>query len=281
MADEPGTPVFKPPVNACDAHCHIFGPAQLYPLAANQSYSPPDAPLGALRALHARLGIGRAVIVNATAYGTDHRIALDAIAQSEGRYRGVANLDASVTEREIEMLAQGGFRGCRFSFLEHLGGAPDMSVFDRVLAMVAPFGWHVDLLIDASGLAEHSGLLRRLPLPYVIDHMGRVDASRGVRQEPLEALLRLLRSDDKCWVKLSGADRVSAMCGSLRDAVPVAHEIIDAAPDRVLWGTDWPHPHVKLLPADHELIDLIPLLAPDADRRQRMLVANPERLYGF
>ena len=156
------TPKFKLPPLACDAHCHIFGPGAKYPYAPDRPYTPPDAPLEAFKALHAKLGVGRAVIVNASVHGTDNRVALDAIAASGGAYRAVANIDDGITERELHKLHDGGFRGCRFNFVRHLGGVPDMRVFDRVVQMIAPLGWHVDLHFDAIDLPQYAEMLARL-----------------------------------------------------------------------------------------------------------------------
>ena len=186
------TPEFKLPALACDAHCHIFGPDSKYPYAADRPYTPPDAPLEDFRALHAKLCVGRAVIVNASVHGTDNRVALDAIAVSSGAYRAVANLDGGVTERELRTLHDGGFRGCRFNFVRHLGGVPDMRVFDRVIQMIAPMGWHVDLHFDAIDLPDYAGMLARLPLRYTIDHMGRVKAADGLDQLPFKTLIDLM-----------------------------------------------------------------------------------------
>ena len=166
------TPAFKLPPLACDAHCHIFGPGDRYPYAPDRSYTPLDAPLEMFRALHAKIGVERAVIVNASVHGTDNRVALDAIAVSGGRYRAVANIDDTITDAELEVLHQGGFRGCRFNFVRHLGGVPDLKVFDRVVARIAPLGWHVDLHFDAIDLPEFAPMLNRLPVRYTIDHMG-------------------------------------------------------------------------------------------------------------
>ncbi|WP_395673040.1 amidohydrolase family protein [Inquilinus sp.] len=274
-------PAFRLPPLACDAHCHIFGPGDRYPYAPDRSYTPPDAPLEMFAALHAKLGVERAVIVNASVHGTDNRVALDAIAQSNGRYRAVANLDGTITEAGIAALHQGGFRGCRFNFVRHLGGVPDMAVFDRIVAMVAPHGWHIDLHFDAVDLPDYAAMLQRLPLPYTIDHMGRVLASDGVRQKPFETLLALLHSDEKCWVKISGAERVSTAGPPFHDAVPFARALVEAAPDRVIWGTDWPHPNVRVMPNDGDLVDMIPLFAPEPELQHRILVANPARLFDF
>lgn len=275
------TPAFRLPPLACDAHCHIFGPGDRYPYAPDRSYTPPDAPLEMFAALHAKLGVERAVIVNASVHGTDNRVALDAIAQSNGRYRAVANLDGTITEAGIEELHEGGFRGCRFNFVRHLGGVPDMAVFDRIVAMVAPHGWHIDLHFDAVDLPDYAAMLQRLPVRYTIDHMGRVLASDGLRQKPFETLLALLRRDEKCWVKISGAERVSTAGPPFHDAVPFARALVEAAPDRIIWGTDWPHPNVRVMPNDGDLVDMIPLFAPEPELQHRILVANPARLFDF
>lgn len=275
------TPAFRLPPLACDAHCHIFGPGDRYPYAPDRSYTPPDAPLEMFAALHAKLGVERAVIVNASVHGTDNRVALDAIAQSNGRYRAVANLDGTITEAGIAALHQGGFRGCRFNFVRHLGGVPDMAVFDRIVAMVAAHGWHIDLHFDAVDLPDYAAMLQRLPVPYTIDHMGRVLASDGLQQKPFETLLALLRRDEKCWVKISGAERVSTAGPPFHDAVPFARALVEAAPDRIIWGTDWPHPNVRVMPNDGDLVDMIPLFAPEPELQHRILVANPARLFDF
>jgi len=275
------TPAFKLPPLACDAHCHIFGPGDRYPYAPDRSYTPLDAPLEMFRALHAKIGVERAVIVNASVHGTDNRVALDAIAVSGGRYRAVANIDDTITDAELEVLHQGGFRGCRFNFVRHLGGVPDLKVFDRVVARIAPLGWHVDLHFDAIDLPEFAPMLNRLPVRYTIDHMGRVKASDGLDQRPFQALIDLMRNDEKCWVKVCGAERVSTAGPPFVDAVPFARRIVETAPDRVIWGTDWPHPNVKAMPNDGDLVDLIPLFMPEPDLQKRVLVDNPAKLFEF
>src|SRR6202790_2402766 len=275
------TPKFKLPSLACDAHCHIFGPGAKYPYAADRPYTPPDAPLEAFRALHAKLGIGRAVIVNASVHGIDNRVARDAIAASHGAYRAVANINDAITERELRELHDGGFRGCRFNFVRHLGGVPDMRVFDRVVRMIAALGWHVDLHFDAVDLPEYAQMLARLPVRYTIDHMARVKAADGLDQLSFRTLIDLMKRDEKCWVKVCGCERVSSAGPPFVDAVPFARGIVETAPDRVIWGTDWPHPNVKAMPNDGDLVDLIPLFAPEPELQQKILVTNPARLFEF
>jgi 2-pyrone-4,6-dicarboxylate lactonase len=275
------TPAFKAPPLTCDTHCHIFGPVDRYPYAASRPYTPPEAPLSAFRALHARIGVERAVIVNATPYGRDNRVMLDAIGESQGRYRGIANVDINMTDRELDALSAGGIDGCRFTFLSRLGGRPDMAAFDRIVKRVAALGWHVDLYLEAASLDELAPRLEKLPCPYVIDHMGVVDASAGLDQPGFQKLLALARRDAKCWVKVTGPERISKTGPPFRDAVPFARAIIETAPTRVLWGTDWPHPNVPYMPNDGDLMDLVPLYAPDAAQQRRLLVDNPARLFRF
>jgi predicted TIM-barrel fold metal-dependent hydrolase len=275
------TPKYRPPPGACDAHCHIFGPGDVYPYAADRSYTPPDAPLSRFKALQKTLGLSRAVLVNASCHGSDNTVIVDAIAQSGGTYRGVANSDDTFTEKDFEKLHLAGFRGVRFNFVKHLGGMPDMGEFQRTLQRIRPFGWHIDLHFDAGDLIEHDALLKSLPVPFIIDHMGRVPTKNGLGQESFKLLLNLARTNDKCWIKISGSERISSG-PPFTDAVPFAQALIEAAPDRILWGTDWPHPNIaKYMPNDGDLVDLIPLMMPDASLQQRILVDNPHRLYEF
>jgi predicted TIM-barrel fold metal-dependent hydrolase len=277
----PRAPVFRAPPLTCDAHCHIFGPVDRYPYAAVRPYTPPEAPLSAFQALHARIGVERAVLVNATPYGCDNTVVVESIAESGGRYRGIANVDDRTTDRELEHLAAGGVDGCRFTFLARLRGRPDMAAFDRIVARVAPLGWHVDVYLEPASLDELAPRLRVLTVPYVIDHMGLADASAGIGQPAFQKLLALLRSDEKCWVKITGPERVSRTGPPFHDVVPFARQLIETAPHRVLWGTDWPHPNVPFMPNDGDLMDLVPLYAPDERATRLLLVENPARLFHF
>jgi 2-pyrone-4,6-dicarboxylate lactonase len=278
---DPRLPAFRLPPKTCDTHCHIFGPDRLYPYVPERPYTPPDAPLEMFRALHDRLGIERAVIVNATPHGRDNRVVTDAIAQSGGRYKGIANVEESFGERELAELAAAGIMGCRFTFLPRLGQMPDLATFDRIVARIAPLGWHVDLYLPANLIADLVSRLAKLPVPYVLDHMGVVDASLGLDQPGFVALLDLVRSDEKCWVKVTCPERISRAGPPFHDVVPFGRALIEAAPDRVLWGTDWPHPNVPVMPDDGDLVDLVPLYAPDPGLRHKLLVENPARLFGF
>jgi predicted TIM-barrel fold metal-dependent hydrolase len=271
-------PKFKLPQGATDAHCHVFGPAATFPYAPNRRYTPEDAPKEMLRALHDHLGIERSVIVQASCHGTDNAAMLDCIASDPARYRGVAIVDDSFTDATYDMLHKGGVRGVRFNFVKHLGGAPDINVFSRVIDRIRTRGWHVVLHLDAPDIIPLSGMIRALPLPFVIDHMGRVPAAAGVDQPPLRALIELAKLPN-CWIKVCGAERISLP--PYTDAVPIAHAIVEAAPERVLWGTDFPHPNATHEADEADLVDLVPQFAPDALAQKRLLVDNPARLYGF
>ncbi len=275
------TPAYRAPAQACDAHCHIFGPGDKYPYAPDRSYTPPDAPLERFVELQKTLGLERAVLVNASCHGTDNTVILDAIAQSGGRYRGVANVDGSITDAELERLDQGGVRGIRFNFVAHLGGTPDLDEFDTLVKRIVPLGWHVVLHFDAKDLLKFEGMLRKLPVPFIIDHMGRVPTKDGLEQKPFQILLDTARMEN-CWVKICGAERISSAGPPFHDAVPFAQALLEVAPERTLWGTDWPHPNIKKhMPNDGDLVDLIPLMMPDPALQQKVLVDNPHKLYGF
>jgi len=276
----PVKPMLVLPPGACDAHCHVFGPAAKFPYAADRSYTPPDAPVENLRKLHARLGVSRAVIVHASCHGTEMEVTLDAIAGSGGAYRGVACVEDSVTDRELERLRDGGIRGIRFNFVKHLGGVPDLAVFYRLLARIKPLGWHIVLHFDAEDILAQRELLGRIDVPFIIDHMGRVKAADGLEQRPFRSLLDLFRTNSLAWIKVCGAERVSSGARPFRDAVPFAQALIAVDSSRILWGTDWPHPNItKDMPNDGELVDLFGEICPDAAVRERILVDNPTRMY--
>jgi 2-pyrone-4,6-dicarboxylate lactonase len=276
----PVKPSIVLPPGACDAHCHVFGPAARFPYAPDRSYTPPDAPVEHLRALHARLGVSRAVIVHASCHGSIMDVTLDAIASSGGLYRGVAVVEDGVTDAELERLHAGGIRGIRFNFVKHLGGVPDLAVFYRLLARIKPLGWHIVLHFDASDLIEQQDLLARIDVPFIIDHMGRVRAADGLDQKPFALLLDLYRRNPRAWIKICGAERVSVGKRPFRDAVPFAQALIAIDADRLLWGTDWPHPNItKDMPNDGELVNLLAEMCPDERVRARILVDNPARMY--
>ena len=272
---------FSPPRGACDAHCHVFGPAARFPFATGRAYTPPDSGIGLFERLQNRLGLSRAVFVQASCHGTDNLAMVDALRRGRGRYAGVAMIDESISTSEIAKLHDVGVRGTRFNFVAHLGGAPDLDVFWRLVDRVRPFGWHIVLHFDAKDLSRYTELFDRMPCPYIIDHMARVPVAEGLHQEPFQQLLGLI-ADERCWVKISGAERLTAHGPPpYDDVVPYARALIAAAPDRVLWGTDWPHPNVRHMPDEGDLLDPLTQFAPDAAIRNRILVSNPETLYDF
>jgi len=277
---DPVSPTLALPPDACDAHCHVFGPANKFPYAPDRSYTPPDAPVENLRRLHAKLGVSRAVIVHASCHGTEMAVTLDAIASSQGCYRGVACVEDGVTDGELERLHAGGIRGIRFNFVRHLGGVPDLGVFYRLLARIKPLGWHVVLHFDAEDIVSQGELLGRIDVPFIIDHMGRVKAADGLQQLPFQSLLALYRKNPLAWIKVCGAERISSGKRPFLDAVPFAQMLIEEDASRILWGTDWPHPNIsKDMPNDGELVNLFAKICPDPAVQRRILVDNPTRMY--
>jgi 2-pyrone-4,6-dicarboxylate lactonase len=272
-------PAFLLPRGACDTHVHIWGPFDRFPLAKGAPYTPPERTSDDLLALHERLGMDRAVIVQTTVYKADNRAMLDGIARSNGRWRGVALIDESFDDAGFRALHEGGVRGVRFGFVKHLGGVPDLALVRRTAERIAPMGWHLVLHLDAGNIPEFLDFFGEFSLPVVVDHMGRVPVRDGLDQTPFRLLLELLKRPN-WWVKVSGAERISETGPPFADAIPFAQRLIAAAPDRVLWGTDWPHPNVRWEPDEADLVDLLPRFA-DAAALQQLLVDNPARLYGF
>ncbi|WP_426959395.1 amidohydrolase family protein [Muricoccus radiodurans] len=269
---------FALPRGATDSHCHVFGPADRFPYSESRRYTPEDRPKEMLAALHARLGLERAVIVQASCHGTDNRAMVDALRWAPDRYRGVAMIDDDTPDAALRDMQDAGVRGIRFNFIKALGGKPDMGVFHRAAARAAPLGWHMVMQLQGDGVLEMEPVIRALPMPVVIDHMGRVDPALGVEGPAFRALLELVK-DDRIWVKLSGAERMTTT--PFAEAVPFAAALLRAAPMRVLWGTDFPHPNLTTPVDEAELLNLLPAFAPTPEDRQRLLVDNPAALYGF
>ena len=278
----PIKPKFRLPKNACDAHCHVFGPANVFPYHPSASYNPPDAGKEKLKALHDYIGIDRAVIVQASCHGPDNRAMLDAIAWSGGRWKGVCIANNSFTKKDFKALDKGGVKGVRFNFVKHLGGAPDLTQMKSVLDKVKPLGWHLVIHVNAEDLIEYEQFFDTLgDMIIVVDHMGRVPTDKGVDQKAFEILLKFLKNEN-WWVKVSGAERISVAGPPFYDAIPYAQALINAAPDRVIWGTDFPHPNIKEhMPNDGALVDLLRLFSYDENIMHKILVQNPARLYGW
>lgn len=276
---EPATPRFVPPPGAVDAHCHVFGPAARFPFSAKAKYLPQDAGPEMLLALRDRLGFARNVIVQASCHGTDNAATLDAIAQSNGRARGVAVVDPAIDAAALASLDAGGIRGIRFNFLKRL---VDDAPKDRFLdvARRLPAGWHVVVYFEADILDEMRDFLGAIPVPVVVDHMGRPDVTQGPQGADMRAFRTLLESRHDLWFKATCPDRLDP-AGPPWDAFAEAvAPLVADYPDRVLWGTDWPHPNMQdAIPDDGALVDMIPRIAPSAEAQHKLLVANPMRLY--
>lgn len=291
MPPDPNTrkPSFALPPNSCDTHFHIFGPPEEFPFAPTRQYTPPAAPLEHYLNMAAVVGIERGIVVQPSVHGLDNSVTLDAIKQAGGRFRGVARIDDKTPTSEIKKLHEGGIRGIRFNLLDRPRGNVALDVFDRAVERIAEFGWSVDLHIDPKNLLEQEKRIRALPAPVVVDHLARVDPADGLAQPAFQLLLDLLKNDRFC-VKVSGADKlckngVGFYLGlPYIDVVPFARAAIATAPDRVIWGTDWPHSNnftPGKTPNDGDLADLLLQFAPDEKIRKKILVDNPARLYGF
>ncbi len=275
---DPGTPTHAMPAEAWDCHAHIFGPIARYPFTSNRSFTPPEADLPAYRRMLAALGITHAVIVQPSVYGTDNRCTRDSVVAGGGQWRGVAVVEPSVSERELERLHADGFRGVRVNVL--FRGGVTLDALEQLGHKIAPLGWHLQLLLDCRDLVELAPRLRQLPVPIVVDHMGHVPTSAGVEHPGFQVLLQLVRNG-RCWVKLSGAYRLSGGPYPYQDVVPFARALIEANASRMVWGSDWPHPAAKgFIPKAAELLDLLAVWAPEAEMRRRILSENPAWLYG-
>lgn len=273
-------PDFALPRGACDCHVHIYGPAARFPFAAAQRGRAFEAPRDALETMHGTLGVDRCVIVHGGTHGTDLSVTLDALAKGGGRYRAVALVDDDITDARLEELHQAGVRGIRYGFVF---AQPDPATVRRMADRIAALGWHMALFLRGDDIVSHAGLFRDLPVPLLFDHMAGIDpALGGADQESFRELVRYLK-DGAGWAKLSALENHSRQPYPFPDATDLARALIDAAPDRVLWGTNWPHPDP--LPGgpvnDGDLVDLIPIFAPDAATRHKLLVENPAALYGF
>lgn len=275
------TPEFRAPPKSCDAHCHVFGPKALFPYHPTSTYEPPDAGKDKLKALHDILGIERAVIVQASCHGPDNRAMIDAIKSSNGAYRGVCIANASFTDNDFQDLHDGGVRGVRFNFVTHLGGTPNLEMMKNVLDRVKPLGWHLVIHVNAEDIIKFQDFFAQFDMEIVVDHMGRVPCDQGTEQKAFQILKEFMQRDN-WWVKVCGSERISRVGPPFHDAVPFAKELIQIAPDRTLWGTDYPHPNIsRWMPNDGDLLDLVPLFAEDESLQHKVLVDNPARLYGF
>ena len=284
----PSRPRFKLPAGAVDAHCHVFGPGAQFPYAPERKYTPCDASKDQLFALRDWLGFARNVVVQATCHGADNRALVDALTHSGGKARGVATVRRSVTDQELQTLHAAGVRGVRFNFVKRLVDFTPRDELLEIAGRIAPLGWHVVVYFEAADLPELWDFFTALPTTVVVDHMGRPNVAQPVDGPEFELFMKLMREHGNVWSKVTCPERLSvsgprALEGerdAYRDVVPFARRLVASFPDRVLWGTDWPHPNLKdHMPDDGLLVDFIPHIAPTVEFQQKLLVTNPMRLY--
>lgn len=276
----PAKPLYTPPPGAVDAHCHVFGPQAQFPFSAKAKYLPEDAGPDMLFALRDHLGFARNVIVQASCHGTDNAATLDAIAKSNGKARGVAVVKPDIEADDLKALHDGGIRGVRFNFLKRLVDDAPKDKFLEIAHRIQNLGWHVVVYFEADILDEMIPFLEAIPTPIVIDHMGRPSMSEGPDGTEISAFKQLLRDHPNIWTKVTCPDRLSAQADPWDDFAQVVAPLVAEFPDRVLWGTDWPHPNMQDdIPDDGHLVDMIPRIAPTPELQHKLLVANPMRLY--
>lgn len=277
----PSKPVFVPPPGAIDAHCHVFGPGDVFPYAPERKYTPCDAPKEKLFALRDFLGFSRNVIVQATCHGKDNRALVDALEAAGDRARGIASVGPDIGVDALKAMNEAGVRGVRFNFVKRLVDATPKDNFLRIAEKIATLGWHIVVYFEAQDLEELIPFLKRLPTIIVIDHMGRPDIAKGVDHPDFQRFVSLMADNHNVWSKVTCPERLSISGpDDYGDVVPFARHLVERFPDRVLWGTDWPHPNMKShMPDDGKLVDFIPKIATGKTRQQALLVDNPMRLY--
>lgn len=276
----PKVPDFRPPADAVDAHCHVFGPAAVFPFAPERKYTPVDAPKERLFALRDHLGFSRNVIVQATCHGRDNSALCDALRASGGLARGIAIVGPEVSEGDLDALHEAGVRGVRFNFVKRLVDATPREVFEAIAARVVARGWHIVVYFEGQDLDDLAPFLASLPGTVVIDHMGRPEIGDGVEATGFQRFLAFMADNPQMVVKVSCPERLTVAGPPYDDVVPFARTLVERFPDRVLWGTDWPHPNmVSHMPDDGVLTDMIPRIAPTPSLQRALLVYNPMRLY--
>jgi 2-pyrone-4,6-dicarboxylate lactonase len=278
--DSPKKPEFILPKGAVDAHCHVFGPAAEFPFAPERKYTPCDAGKNKLFELRDYLGFERNVIVQATCHGKDNTAVVDALRASGNRARGIASVGPNVTDEELAVMNLAGVRGVRFNFVKRLVDATPKEVFLGIAERIAKLGWHIVVYFEAADLEELVPFLESLPTIIVVDHMGRPDVSRGIEHPDFQRFISLMDRNENIWTKVTCPERLSIHGPPYDDVVPFAAHIVKLFSDRVLWGTDWPHPNmISHMPDDGILVDYIPKIAPTPALQQKLLVDNPMRLY--
>ena len=276
----PKRPDFTPPPGAVDAHCHVFGPAGEFPFAPERKYTPGDAGKNTLFALRDHLGLSRNVIVQASCHGKDNSAMIDALRASGGLARGVAVVAHDIADEELDRMHEAGVRGVRFNFVKRLVDATPREVFMRTAGRVQRLGWHVVVYFEAPDLADLSPFLKELPGIVVVDHMGRPDVSQPVDGPEFARFVTLMEDLPTLWTKVSCPERLTVAGPPYDDVVPFQRYLVERFPERVLWGTDWPHPNMKShRPDDGLLVDTIARIAPTPSLQQALLIDNPMRRY--
>lgn len=277
----PSKPSFVVPTGAVDAHCHVFGPGDVFPYAPERKYTPCDAGKDTLFALRDFLGFERNVIVQATCHGADNRALVDALRSANGRARGVATVRDTVSDAELQEMHDAGVRGVRFNFVRRLVDPKPDAYYHRIIERIAALSWQVVLYFEAADLAERWDFFTSLPTTVVVDHMGRPDVTQPIDGPDFQRFVRLMDEHENVWSKVTCPERLSRIGPpSYSDVIPFARHLVERFPDRVLWGTDWPHPNMTThMPDDGELVDFIPKIALTAEHQQKLLVDNPMRLY--
>jgi len=279
----PRAPTALPPPRSCDSQFHVLGSPDRYPVRPGAAYQMPSATYEAALRMHRKLGIERGIVVQTTTYGADHRVVTDALAALGPNYRGCANalVFETATDADLAALHDAGVRGARFSFRQALGAVLSDEAYDRALGKIKELGWYVKIQPESNGIISSASKYENLKLPVLIDHMARPDPSAGKDDPNLKKMLELLKKGN-FWVMLSLGEKTSKNGYPWDDVIPIARAYIEAAPDRCVWASDWPHPvSVKQPPNDAELLELLYRYAPDAEERRRILVSNPANLFGF
>lgn len=282
----PSQPKFVVPAGAVDAHCHVFGPAAEFPYHPKRKYTPCDAPKAKLFALRDHLGFSRNVIVQASCHGTDNAALLDALKAAGDLARGVAVVKPDISDAELAAMHQVGVRAVRFNFVKRLVDSTPRSTFLNIATKVKKLGWHIVVYFEAPDLADLIPFLTELDTTIVVDHMGRPDVTKGVDHADFQQFINLMKNNPKIWTKVTCPERLTAQLpqnGKLpdySDVIPFGKLLVEKFPDRVLWGTDWPHPNMKShVPDDGQLVDVIPQIAPTTELQQKLLIDNPLKLY--
>ena len=279
--DGPSKPRFTPPPGAVDAHCHVFGPGAEFPFAPERKYTPCDASKEQLYALRDHLGFSRNVIVQATCHGADNRATVDAVMSAGGKAKGIATVKPSVSDEELDHLNANGIKGVRFNFVKRLVDPLPPAVLAKLVERINKYGWHIVVYFEAEELPELYDFISNIETVVVVDHMGRPDLTKDVDGPEFSLFQKLMAENQNIWSKVTCPERLSKSGPpDYDDFVPFAARIVERFPDRVLWGTDWPHPNLTdHMPDDAWLVDMIPRIAPTAALQQKLLVDNPMRLY--